>query len=565
MSIDKAVQEGDFAGAVALLEKNVGSKREAGTLFMLFELKVLIEDYDGAERALDEVVALEPKVAPMMSEMRACLVSERERKARRAPHAKGPRRGLAPPQPFQMAAAKAAMVFANGDLAGATAALDQVRSLRPKVAGALVRHAPAPAVTVPFVDITDSDDMLGGTLEVVGPDGVVDVAFAELRSIVFDEVRGFQDTLWLPVLLETRDNRTLPARLFSLYAGSGLHAVPQVRLGQMTLWDHPGGIAIASGQRDFKLTDADGGHGLVGIRQITRIDFRAPAAPTKPRNGAGKPAQGQARHRDGPVPEAAAFNSQPAEGRSQILDPVTVAPRYTDAPHCLACDRTLSAEHGYWLYQERPRCDACAKVELRGVIGGPGRTLKIVGAAVVALAGYSGFIAMFLWLAASKELALGLVGCAFAALGFLNRVLDGDAYTPSLVERVERGRRISLYHLHRPRRWALRLLMLASLGAGAWVLATSPKPAVFDRGSSKPWSSTPTVGAPEPAPSRLRPENFEAAQRQLEADVEGRPPCFTGERRQLFVFTDETGKDVVVEGLNRVPSEKRAGARCIVE
>ncbi|MCP3166451.1 hypothetical protein LZ199_26445 [Myxococcus sp. QH3KD-4-1] len=94
------------------------------------------------------------------------------------------------------------------------------------------------------------------------------------------------DVVWVPALIQTLDDRAFETRVPSLYPGTGLHGHAPVRLGEMTVWHHePHGYAVAFGQRDFKLTHDEGGMGMVGLLQVTRIDFEVASKPSS-----GKPA-----------------------------------------------------------------------------------------------------------------------------------------------------------------------------------------------------------------------------------------------------------------------------------
>ncbi len=93
------------------------------------------------------------------------------------------------------------------------------------------------------------------------------------------------ENLWIPVELVSADGKAFRLRVPAYYAGSGVAEDPYVRTGQMTAWEHGHGYAQGLGQRDFKVSMADGGVSMVGVLQVRRIDFdaQAGAEPDKPK------------------------------------------------------------------------------------------------------------------------------------------------------------------------------------------------------------------------------------------------------------------------------------------
>ncbi|HEY3450438.1 MAG TPA: type VI secretion system accessory protein TagJ [Myxococcales bacterium] len=274
MTFDEAMQHGEVRQAAEEIERDLAGDRVPAKLFMLFQLKAVLEDFGPAQAALDEIRRLQPHTAPLLDELARCLAADRERVGRRhTPELAEHRHGVGAPAPFQLALVKAAVLFAQKDKAGAAAAVAEARTLAPKVPGTLTPRAGEP---VRFLDLSDSDDLLGPVLETVGPQGVVDLPFCQLRSVKLRLVNGFQDSLWIPAEVELADGRSIGTRLPAQYTGSGNHGLPAVRLGNATMWDREGGLAVGFGQRDLRLTTT-AGETVVGLRQVARIDFDAPA------------------------------------------------------------------------------------------------------------------------------------------------------------------------------------------------------------------------------------------------------------------------------------------------
>lgn len=278
MTFDEAMQHGEVRQAVEELERELAKDRAPGMLFMLFELKTVLEDFGAAQAALDELRRLQPHTAPLLDDLGLCLASDRERALRRnTPAMAERRRGVGAPAPFQLALVKAAVLYAQKDKAGAAKAVNEARALMPHASGTLTPRA---GEKIRFLDLSDSDDLVGPSIEIVGPEGVVDVSFAQVRSIRLRDINGLQDALWIPAEVETSDGQTIHTRLPSQYPGSGNHGLPQVRLGGATMWDREGGITIGFGQRDLRLI-TPAGETMVGLRQVARLDFDPPATSAK--------------------------------------------------------------------------------------------------------------------------------------------------------------------------------------------------------------------------------------------------------------------------------------------
>ncbi|MGC4116235.1 MAG: type VI secretion system accessory protein TagJ [Myxococcales bacterium] len=247
-------------------------------LFMLFQLRAVLEEFDAAAAALDEIRRLQPHAAPLLDDLGQCLAADRQRSGRRKdPGLAESRRGLGAPPPFQLALVKASVLYARGDFAGAAQAVAEARTLAPKVSGTLT---PRSGEQTRFLDLTDSDDLLGPVFETVHPQGVLDLPICQLRSVRLRPINGFQDALWIPAELELADGQTVHTRLPAQYPGSGTHGFAQVRLGQVTMWTRKGDVAVGFGQRDLRLTTS-AGESMVGLRQVAWIDFDAPATAAK--------------------------------------------------------------------------------------------------------------------------------------------------------------------------------------------------------------------------------------------------------------------------------------------
>lgn len=273
MSVEADLERGELELALQGLRSEASS--DPGRLLMAYQVELRTHRFDDAARTLARIVQFDPRFAPAAKELEGSANAERLRLARSTDATvAGKRSALAPPPPFALELVRAAVTHAQGDAAGAKAALASARTHRPKTPGTLTWTN---GRTQAFTDLEDTDDLTSATLPCFEAGQVLDVPFVEIRSVVFDAPRSSFDSLWAPAEVVTRAGERLRVRVPALYVGAGVHPDPHVRLGTVTSWDHDRGYAIASGQRDFRLETAEGGSTIVGLRQIARIDFDGPS------------------------------------------------------------------------------------------------------------------------------------------------------------------------------------------------------------------------------------------------------------------------------------------------
>ena len=336
MSVEADLERGELESGLQRLRQEASS--DPGRLLMAYQLELRTHRFDDAARTLARIVQLDPRFAPAAKDLELSANAERLRLARATDATvAGKRSALAPPPPFALELVRAAVSHARGDAAATKDALASAEAHRPKTPGTLTW---TDGRTKTFTDLVDTDDLTGATLPCFEAGQLLDVPFVEIRSIVFSEPRSSFDSLWAPAEVVTRSGERLHVRVPALYVGAGVHPEPSVRLGTMTTWDHDRGYAIASGQRDFKLTTSDGGMSMVGLRQIARIDFEGPAM-TAGLGGAsttgaaafgGAPASGGGLFSDA----ARGLASSPAPANTGASDPYASAPPSTGNPFAQA-------------------------------------------------------------------------------------------------------------------------------------------------------------------------------------------------------------------------------------
>lgn len=240
-----------------------------GMLYLSFQLAML--DWAGADVTMAEVRAVAPQLGELVDQVASSAQAERERHARASDPARaGQRRGFAPPPPHNLLYARAEHADASRDFAGAKAALDEIARIRPKARGTLTTTRGIP---IRFVDLVDADDLTGAIFPVYDGGRIYDLPISELRSLELLPKSDPFHWLWPSASFETRGGVRGTAVFPALYVGSTTHAIPEVRVGQSTVFDHARGYAVASGLRDFHVFDESGGKRLMGLGHFAKIAF----------------------------------------------------------------------------------------------------------------------------------------------------------------------------------------------------------------------------------------------------------------------------------------------------
>ena len=269
--LDQALQTGDYEEAVKLLEGDPSTQSDPGKLFMVVELKTLLEDFDGATTDLEKLSQLEQGDV-IKAEFEHIIVNARLWCQRQAVPELGDKRLGFDDTPKHAFVYTMAMHFhADGQKDMTKNILEQAQTEIPKTAGKLYYTN---GRSMAFSDARDADDLTGPFLTCSLPEGLFDVPFTHLAEIEFLPRKGFVDSLWNPAHITTRTGSKAFVRVFAYYVGTGQHESAPVRKLGMTTWDNSNGYAVAYGQRDLKFfTGNGGGMALVGINQVARIMF----------------------------------------------------------------------------------------------------------------------------------------------------------------------------------------------------------------------------------------------------------------------------------------------------
>jgi protein involved in temperature-dependent protein secretion len=128
----------------------------------------------------------------------------------RDPGVAGRRAAFGPPPPYAMALVQAAVSHAQGDAAGARAAIAQAASMTPPISGTLTRHGGS---TQRFTAFTDSDELTGATLIAYDGPNPLDLSLSELISISFAPPKTTFDVMWPQAEIVTVTGMTLRVRV----------------------------------------------------------------------------------------------------------------------------------------------------------------------------------------------------------------------------------------------------------------------------------------------------------------------------------------------------------------
>jgi len=275
MTADELVESGDFVGALRAIAPDLaGATPDPANLLLAFNLEVRLQRFDAAEASIRRLIQQEPKLSDAMTAFARTGRAERKATERMTnPDIAGKRGGIGMPPPHALLYVKAAVHHAMKDHAIAAAALAEAAPITPATPGTLTWKN---GRTGRFTNLSDSDELTGPILPCYEGDAVLDLTYLELKSITFSDPRTSFDVMWIPTELVPVSGKPLHVRVPAFHVGTGVADMDMVRNGRMTTWNRSHGYALAIGQRDFQLFDADGGKSMVGILQVRRIDFDAP-------------------------------------------------------------------------------------------------------------------------------------------------------------------------------------------------------------------------------------------------------------------------------------------------
>jgi type VI secretion system protein ImpE len=233
---------------------------DADRRYFLFALLCLAGDLEKASRQLDALGVGDPALQGTAVVYRNLLASERERRA----SFEGSSRPVTPPgaAPTLLRRVDAIAALARGDVDGVGRLLVAAAGEEAPVAGT--------CDGTPFPALTDTDDLLGPSLEVFAGGRYILLPFASLRRLEVEEPSHLLDLLWIPARLETDEGTEAEVHLPVLYAGTHEAEASEIRLGRGTEWYEAGAAVRGRGQKVLALggDGADEDRALLSIRVL---------------------------------------------------------------------------------------------------------------------------------------------------------------------------------------------------------------------------------------------------------------------------------------------------------
>lgn len=241
-----ALRAGDIPGALAAATAAVkAAPTDADARWLMAELLLLTGDAERADRMLDAAALQEPNPAVLEFRklLRAEVVRTQVQREGRAPKYQGDDATAA-----QQAALRARMLLRLGDTAGASAAAQDIETLRPPAPGHL---EDAQGQRVAFDDLRDADDLMAAEFEVLTTAGDhLLVPVARVRSLSFDAPRRTRDLVWRRCSIDLKDGTEGVVYMPALYLGSVPETESALLLGRATEWtDEADGPVRGRGQR----------------------------------------------------------------------------------------------------------------------------------------------------------------------------------------------------------------------------------------------------------------------------------------------------------------------------
>lgn len=250
--------QGNLGEALTQARRDVTSNPESfGLRFLLFELLVLVEEFNQAEDELRYATAADPNIADGVELYLGLLSAERLRynwmtKAQGSPN------GLLKPPDYAAKFVEASSLLCEARVKEAEVLLREGWQQVPKLSGSLDGKR--------FSEIRDADDVLGPFLEALVPGHYYWIPFEQIQRVEFQPKHGYQDTIWIPAYIEMKEGVRGNLWFPSLYSGTSKKSALS-KLGQLTEWEYPSpNVARAYGQRDLKTDEI-----LQGIRQVSTI------------------------------------------------------------------------------------------------------------------------------------------------------------------------------------------------------------------------------------------------------------------------------------------------------
>ena len=261
---EQALRDADPQRALKLLQDQVRAKPSAARLrVVLFQLRVVLGQWDRALTQLGVIAELDASALPMVQTYRETIQCERLR-AQVFAGQKVPML-LGEPEPWLALLIEALLREGKGEGDAATALRAQAMEQAPAT--------PGEADGQPFEWLADADTRLGPVIEAVVNGRYVWVPVNRLVEIRIEPPTDLRDRVWTAAQFMFANGGETVAFIPTRYAGTPLD-VGALALARRTDWTEPQpGACIGSGQRMFTTDAAD-----LPLMDLRSVQLRPSAA-----------------------------------------------------------------------------------------------------------------------------------------------------------------------------------------------------------------------------------------------------------------------------------------------
>ena len=271
-TIEESVRQGRLDEALSALQAAIRkAPADAKYRVLLFQLLVVMGDWERAMTQLNVVGDLDGTATPMVQTYRAALKCEQLR----AEVFAGRRTPLLFGEPAQWAA-----LLVQSLVLGAQGKTEESDALHTQA----FEQAPASSGKIdgqPFAWLADADVRLGPVLEAIVDGKYYWIPFGNLRAMRVEKPADLRDLVWIPAYLTLANGGEVVSLVPTRYPGSEASSDPSVRMARKTDWqariDRKDGTSTGLGQRMFATDQGD-----FPLLEVRAIEFDPSPEADKP-------------------------------------------------------------------------------------------------------------------------------------------------------------------------------------------------------------------------------------------------------------------------------------------
>lgn len=231
-----------------LIQEVKSAPSDSAQRTLLFQVLAFLGEWEKADKHLDMMVSLNPKLETGVQVYKNLTAAERQRKDVLEGKAV-PGFLTRTPEYFELYLVAWEKVKQKKP-EEASALYDQIEKLRPTPCGTMNGK--------PFEGFSDTDTFLSAFLEVIMHDRYIWVPFESLRELSVAEPKTLFDLMWAPARFLTWEGLNANCCLPVLYPDSCLHEDERIRMGRMTDWAALGnGFWKGAGQHVYRIGDEE--------------------------------------------------------------------------------------------------------------------------------------------------------------------------------------------------------------------------------------------------------------------------------------------------------------------